>query len=458
MKLNYIFSLAVAAIAMLGMTGCSHEAELTDTIPANVAAVVRIDVTELFERAGFEKKGTEVVAPDYWKDAPSEILEVFSNVAEGVDLDNVIVVQTAAGRQVITFEVKDEKALTEVLEKNGKSVSKEDGYNTVETGKFSMIFNAKQGWAMENRDVKSIISTVKAMEADAKKQSIADLAGIKQFLDKDYTINIAGNTAAAMGHNGTPAELLDVWGTVGINVEEKEITFEGHALKADGDIVEVNELQAINPAVLSYIPDATNFVALAGCTPEINWDGIIEAISTLGGVQARGVMGILSPYIKSIDGTVMIAAGASPDSSFDDYDSWQFITMIHMPQTKVNEALSTARDMMSRYGIPFSEDKDGVMSARMTPDVSLYAGNIDGYLAVANRPFSPNRQNGLAKDFVNKNGGLYFDIPSMRLLNPSAPAWGSNIGAEVNTDNVKGAVKLNGTNDDILPAIIKAAM
>lgn len=183
-----------------------------------------------------------------------------------------------------------------------------------------------------------------------------------------------------------------MWGTVGINVEEKEITFEGHALKADGDIVEVNELQAINPAVLSYIPDVTNFVALAGCTPEINWDGIIEAISTLGGVQARGVMGILSPYIKSIDGTVMIAAGASPDSSFDDYDSWQFITMIHMPQTKVNEALSTARDMMSRYGIPFSEDKDGVMSARMTPDVSLYAGNIDGYLAVANRPFSPNRE------------------------------------------------------------------
>ncbi|MDE5983010.1 MAG: DUF4836 family protein [Duncaniella sp.] len=457
MKLNYIFSLAVAAIALLGMTGCSHEAELTDTIPANVAAVVRIDVTELFERAGFEKKGSEVVAPDYWKDAPSEILEVFSNVSDGVDLDNVIVVQTAAGRQVITFEVKDEKALTEVLEKNDKSVTKEDGYNAVSTHQFSMIFNDKQGWAMENRDVKGIISTVKAMEDDAKKQSIAKLAGIKQFLEKDYTINIAGNTAA-MGGNSIPAELQEVWGTIGINVEEKEITFEGHALKADGDVVEVNELQAINPAVLSYIPGATNFVALAGCTPEINWDGIIEAISTLGGVQARGVMGILSPYIKSIDGTVMIAAGASPDSSFDDYDSWQFITMIHMPQAKVNEALSTARDMMSRYGIPFSEDKDGVMSARMTPDISLYAGNVDGYLAVANRPFSPNRQNGLAKNFVNKNGGLYFDIQSLRLLNPSAPAWGINIVAEVNTDNVKGAVKLNGTNDDILPTIIKAVM
>ncbi|MDE6495468.1 MAG: DUF4836 family protein [Duncaniella sp.] len=457
MKLNYIFSLAVAAIALLGMTGCSHEAELTDTIPANVAAVVRIDVTELFERAGFEKKGSEVVAPDYWKDAPSEILEVFSNVSDGVDLDNVIVVQTAAGRQVITFEVKDEKALTEVLEKNDKSVTKEDGYNAVSTHQFSMIFNDKQGWAMENRDVKGIISTVKAMEDDAKKQSIAKLAGIKQFLEKDYTINIAGNTAA-MGGNSIPAELQEVWGTVGINVEEKEITFEGHALKADGDVVEVNELQAINPAVLSYIPGATNFVALAGCTPEINWDGIIEAISTLGGVQARGVMGILSPYIKSIDGTVMIAAGASPDSSFDDYDSWQFITMIHMPQAKVNEALATARNMMSRYGIPFSEDKDGVMSARMTPDISLYAGNVDGYLAVANRPFSPNRQNGLAKNFVNKNGGLYFDIQSLRLLNPSAPAWGINIVTEINSDNVKGAVKLNGTNDDILPTIIKAVM
>ncbi len=453
MKLNYIFSLAVAAIALLGMTGCSHEAELTDTIPANVAAVVRIDVTELFERAGFEKKGSEVVAPDYWKDAPSEILEVFSNVSDGVDLDNVMVVQTAAGKQVITFEVKDEKALTEVLEKNDKSVTKEDGYNAVSTHQFSMIFNDKQGWAMENRDVKGIISTVKAMEDDAKKQSIAKLAGIKQFLEKDYTINIAGNTAAAMGGNSIPAELQEVWGTVGINVEEKEITFEGHALKADGDVVEVNELQAINPAVLSYIPGATNFVALAGCTPEINWDGIIEAISMLGGVQARGVMGILSPYIKSIDGTVMIAAGASPDSSFDDYDSWQFITMIHMPQAKVNEALATARN-----GIPFSEDKDGVMSARMTPDMSLYAGNVDGYLTVANRPFSPNRQNGLAKNFVNKNGGLYFDIQSLRLLNPSAPAWGINIVTEINSDNVKGAVKLNGTNDDILPTIIKAVM
>lgn len=457
MKLNYIFSLAVAAIALLGMTGCSHEAELTDTIPANVAAVVRIDVTELFERAGFEKKGSEVVAPDYWKDAPSEILEIFSNVSDGVDLDNVMVVQTAAGKQVITFEVKDEKALTEVLEKNDKSVTKEDGYNAVSTNQFSMIFNDKQGWAMENRDVKGIISTVKAMEDDAKKQSIAKLAGIKQFLEKDYTINIAGNTAA-MGGNSIPAELQEVWGTVGINVEEKEITFEGHALKADGDVVEVNELQAINPAVLSYIPGATNFVALAGCTPEINWDGIIEAISMLGGVQARGVMEILSPYIKSIDGTVMIAAGASPDSSFDDYDSWQFITMIHMPQAKVNEALATARNMMSRYGIPFSEDKDGVMSARMTPDMSLYAGNVDGYLAVANRPFSPNRQNGLAKNFVNKNGGLYFDIQSLRLLNPSAPAWGINIVTEINSDNVKGAVKLNGTNDDILPTIIKAVM
>lgn len=457
MKLNYIFSLAVAAIALLGMTGCSHEAELIDTIPANVAGVARIDVTELFERAGFEKKGAEVVAPDYWKDAPAEVLEVYSNVADGVDLDNVMMIQTAAGKQIITFAVKDEKLLTEVLEKNNKSVTKEDGYNTVATNQFSMIFNAKQGWAMESRDVKSIISTVKAMEADAKKQSIAKLAGIKQFLEKDYTVNIAGNTAA-MTQNDTPAELQDVWGTVGINVEEKQITFEGHALKADGDIVEVKELQAVNPAVLSYIPGATNFVALAGCTPQINWDGFIEAVSMLGGVQARGVMGILSPYIKSIDGTVMIAAGASPDSRFDDYDSWQFITMIHMPQAKVNEALATARDMMSRYGIPFNEDKEGAMSAQLSPDMTLYAGNVDGYLAVANRPFSPNQQNGLAKYFVNKNGGLYFDIPSLRLFNPSAPAWGINVVAEVNPDNVKGAVKLNGSNDDILPAIIKAAM
>ena len=132
--------------------------------------------------------------------------------------------------------------------------------------------------------------------------------------------------------------------------------------------------------------------------------------------------------------------------------------MIHMPQAKVNEALATARDMMSRYGIPFNEDKEGAMSAQLSPDMTLYAGNIDGYLAVANRPFSPNRQNGLAKYFVNKNGGLYFDIPSMRLFNPSAPAWGINVVAEVNPDNVKGAVKLNGSNDDILPAIIKAAM
>lgn len=457
MKLNYIFSLAVAAIALLGMTGCSHEAELIDTIPANVAGVARIDVSEILERAGFEEKDSKFEAPDYWKDAPAELLEVFGSMDTAIDLDDVMVVQTTAGKQIITFAIKDETVLADVLEKNNKPVTKEDGYNTVETNKFSMIFNGKQGWVMEDRDVKSIISTVKAMLSDAKKQSIAKLAGIKQFLEKDYTVNIAGNTAA-MTQNDTPAELQDVWGTVGINVEEKQITFEGHALKADGDIVEVKELQAVNPAALSYIPGATNFVALAGCTPQINWDGLIEAVSTLGGVQARGVMGILSPYIKSIDGTVMIAAGASPDNSFDDLDSWQFITMIHMPQAKVNEALATARDMMSRYGIPFSEDKDGVMSAQLSPDMSLYAGNVDGYLAVANRPFSPNRQNGLAKNFVNKNGGLYFDIPSLRLLNPSAPAWGINVVAEVNPDNVKGAVKLNGSNDDILPAIIKAAM
>lgn len=454
MKRNIFLSLAMTVVILLGMTGCSRTSKFSETIPANVAVIIEVNVNQVLDRAGFEKHNGNLVVPDYLsdnlKDDDGKIMETISRLTRCTDLDNMFIIGVTQKDVVMTFAVTDPVMMREILTENDAEITAKGGYNIVDMGAY-LIFTDKQVWIVPNDSKINAVDKVDKLLADARKQSIADLSAVASFLAEDNTINIAGNPLAHIGINGIPAELQEMWTLVGINIEQKEINFNAVTCKADGNPVEFAGLKEINPAVLAYIPGSFNFATAAGFSPEMNWDNIIEAIGSAGGVQARGIMGIISPYLKAIDGTVMIAA------DIENMNNPQFMAMLHLPQAKVNEALAQIRGLLNSNRIPYTTDDNGMMVINMDNN-NFHVGTVDGYLAVSNIPFSPDQQNSLAPVFVNKKGAMSLNLPTLKIMSPAAPVWGISLTVESDGTAGKGKLTLNGTDGDILPTILKTVL
>ena len=378
------------------------------------------------------------------------IMEVLSHLSDGADLDNLIAIIPTPGSCILTFVITDEKEFRDVMTAINAEITTLHDYNVAKLDNTLIIFNDGQGWMMVSHSAPKAIDTIEKMLTDAGKQSVSDLSAVAECLTSGNTMNIAINTKAYAGSAGIPSELEDTWTLGNFDIAQKEITFSSTTCEADGNQMEVSGMQTINAAVLSYVPSSLNFVAAAGFTPEMEWSTLIETISSLGGFQARGVMEILSPYIRSIDGTAMIGAGIA-----EGLDHPQLMAMIHMPQNKINEALTTARRMIESNHVPCTIDENNMMAISLTPGETIYAGNIDGYLAVANFPFNPNQQNELAPLFVNKKSAISLNIPSLRTLSPAAPVWGVSLTVENDGVTGKGRLTLTGTDGDILPTLLK---
>lgn len=459
MKLSLTSALLLTAVMILGLSGCSGETDLYKTIPANVVAVARTDFGQLAEKSGFTKTGDTYTAPDYISESlgkKAAKISEFLNYSRCVDLDGALFVTATSDLSFLTFTITDFKEFCGALKENGVTIEENGGFNSASLGGRALLFNDNQGWLVGGMMPAKAAEEINKILKAAGEMPVKKLEGICNYLESgDEIFRAAFCSSVILNQVRDKAEVTDPWWIVmSANADDRRISFEASRMKADGESLPFEGLQPVNPAVLGYVSAEAPIVLLAGLTKDFDWDSTAKVIETLGGLQARGFMGVVLPYLRAIDGTALLALDME---NMSEPENSQYTAMVHMPQAAVSEALSAIAKMLSSYGMPFKSDERHSIMVDVY-GLHLYAGNIDGYLGVSSEPFSPNHDNGLAKDFVGKNGGLYVNIPSLRNFAPTAPGWGICLEVALETDGIKGSLRLNNSNAPILPTIISAAL
>ncbi len=455
-KILYPLLYAVAVIGMM-VTSCSKGDELLSTVPANVSTVVMADVKGILENSGCKFTAEGVTLPDAITGVNNDdmLLKMMGKLdAEGVcSFSDVAVILDSRNRTICTFLVNDGGKFKEITSDLGWKEGK-DGYEEGDVNGSTILTDGKQAWIVFNGDA---YDAVKKLKEEAKKEPVTKLAGIKGVLESDNLVNVAFSGLNFGFTTNNTAQQETVWNTLTANVKDNKIVASSQAMKGDGEVVEVKGMRPINPAVLAYIPGSCNFVAAAGLTPEFDWKGVISALNPfmVRDFQMQGMMAMLTPFLQSLDGTVIFAAGPVNDAAYSDMEpeNWQFVLMAHLSQEKINQVMNMVRTTMFQAGISPIEEKDGVM---VVPQygMNFYIGNVDGYLAVSNLPFENTRKNSFAPMFVNKEAAATLEIPSLSVLSAGAPTYGIRL--TVNMEGSKGNAELSlpGAKAPILETIL----
>lgn len=454
-----IYSPLILVVLMVGMmvTSCSKKGELLDTIPANVNAVAVMDVKEILKDAGctFSEEGVEL--PESLKGTRAEVggLQTLGKLCASnvCDMSNVAVAICGKQDIVCTFLINDNDKFKELT----SSLGWKDGENGYEEGRISgtpVLSNGNQAWLLIGGNPYELL---KSMLDDAKKEPITKLSGIKGVLESDNLLNFALSSMSFGKTDNNVAQQENVWNVMTANVVDNKIVATAQSIKGDGEQVKVKGMQAINPAVLSYVPGNFNFALAGGLTTEFDWKSVMEALSPIfaSNFQMQGAIAMLTPFLQSLDGTVLLAAGPANDEAYEDMTpfNWQFMLMAHMPQARINQVMNLIKTTMFQNGISPISEKDGVM---VIPQYGMqfYVGNVDGYLAIANIPFENTRENSLTPLMLNKEASLCVELPSLNDMIPYGPEYGIKLIADMQGSEGKAELSLPGAKYPILETIL----
>ena len=461
-----LFTLPLLTAILFGLlaVSCSKEQKLLDVIPSSVDIVGSVRLKSVLDKAGCRYENDAAVVPA-GMDAPERLTAIVNLIgcmdASGVcNVDETYWGQSGEGKFFAVLSVSDRKKFKEATAPEINWADETGGYTCGKVGTMAVLLDDERVWFTTEKPSEAV-KVIEGLMDDAKKSAIGAMTGLVQLLAEDNLLNIAARQGNAeknkKGAKGENPNLEVKWATLTLNVNDNKLVGNSSMIEADGKPVAVAGMQEINPAVLAYVPGNFNIALGFGITPEFDWSVLTAAIGTFGGFQTQGMISAVIPYLQSVDGTVLFAAGpATPEAYTDpDFGNWQFIAMVHLPQQKINDVMGMMRSSMFMAGVSPKDVGNGVM---MIPQygMNIYLGNVDGYLAVSNFPFESGRQNSLAPVFGGKVGALSFSLPTLKVLGGGMPDYGLGVKVQMNPDNAVGEINLTGTDRPILEVLLEA--
>ncbi len=460
MKIHQL-TLLTLLLMVVGLSSCTKRAQLLDTIPADADVVAIADAGKICADLGITFSETGAAIPGEIKaklnlnEESNGLLDLLGRMdAAGVADISAVAVVYCDDDVLLTLPVESWdklKALDCPWLQWGEDAG---GYHIGTLGRdISVVASGSQIWMLE-QSPKAVVK-VRDLLKRADKQPLSGIDAIAQALAADKYINIAisgGDSGEKGKDKDDHAALLEsTWSVIGVSVAGQTLVADISMVKGTGEEIQVDGMQPINDAVLSYVPGACNVAFAAGLTPRFNWDFIKLLAAAGGDFQTRAALDVAIPFLGSIDGTVLLAAAPANEDAFGDPTpgNWNFILMARMSQEKINQLLGMIRTMIFTSGMSPRADENGVM---MVPQygTNLYIGNVDGYFAVATFPFRNDRDNSLAPVFEGKDAAAVFSIPSLSLLSPSAPAWGVDVKAQFDGSKGRFELTLPGSQGPVL--------
>lgn len=449
MKMRHLtLSVVVSVIAAL-ISGCSKRGNLLDTVPADVMAVGLVDLKKVCSDAGLEF-GDKGVTPsqalaDRLDRRTLNLLDVAARLdREGVaDMSEVALLADGAHNGYLTFFISDFDKFKELCGTNVEWTGNRDGYQTAVVpalGNCSLVAVKNQVW-LTSANVKA----VKALRESAEQLPMTRFDGVTQALSQPSTLRLAVEKDFISRINGssrddsdTPADKnwLIVTAEQGADLS---LTARWYEINPSGETVKTPGMQRVNPAMLAYVPADFTLVGAMGVNGDFDWTPIEQTALMAGGFQGAAFMSIAAPYLRSINGTVLVAARPKSFSATDEMADYDFLLLAKMPRQKIEGLLNMVRTMLFTGGItPQWNAEAGIMSFPQYGGM-FYMGEVDGCLGISTIPFDNTRNNPLAPVFVNKDAALSLDagalIPSLRGLTLS-----------VSMDSGRGEIKLSGAD------------
>ncbi|MCM1484483.1 MAG: hypothetical protein NC043_09110 [Muribaculaceae bacterium] len=442
--MNKLFMrLLFAAMAAVICVGCAHDSdELLATVPADASGVAVINVRDFASKSGVEVKDGQLTLPEgvSARGFAPEVMERLAKVAQGVNLDHVVIFEASSDSPILTFAVTDKDALIEAIA-DDYTHSDNNGYDVYTSGREAILLKDGQGWMLKSTRPVEIVTGVLA---EAKTASMLKHTGVVDFL------NTSGTARAAVDASQFSKDLKDQWGCFNLKVSNESISADMQIMSSDGKVRDIASLQTLSTDFLRYVSSEANVVAAVGATKGMDWDGIAMSAAMLPGMRIGGMIDTLLPYLKKADGTVAIASEVNPAAL--DKAGQHFMVMIHMPQPDVEAAVAEVRSRFTSMGAEAHAAENGVTVLSAGPS-RFYLGNVDGYLALSSWPLTPTYSNSLNPYFLSRKGAVAVLLPTLAPLMDSAN-FGVNFDVEVQTSMVTATLKLTGTDTPIIPAIM----
>ncbi len=267
------------------------------------------------------------------------------------------------------------------------------------------------GWMADCRSDEQLAEAITNAVNLSKDNNITKYKGIAEYLE-----NQSGALIMALNCHQLDEKLpLDgdeqQWLCSTLPVSDKTVALNGQRMLSTGKPVEIPGFKTISNDFLRYVPDNAAMVAAVGLTPEVDWDAASRLVSAFNR-EANFAVSLVLPYLKSIDGTVAVAAvpREGADINNPSPDMIDFLVMAHMPQKEVNDAIEQIRSLAEQTGLKPQTDKEGITTVALG-DMTVKLGNIDGYLALSTLPLDGKANNSFAPDMEGKEGAMVCVVP-----------------------------------------------
>lgn len=410
-----LLALSVALAATLGACSGSGN-DLLETIPADATAIVKIDAESLAKSAGCKKEGTEWVPGETLDKVLGELtssdkagIENALALLGGLKADNVFCF-FHEGDTYLTATMLDAARVGDALEKELGKPDDADGFKVYDNG---VMTRGKQLWIAESTE-----KLVKTLEA-AKKSPAGNNKVMGGYLaDDNQTLRIVVNAASVYKNFGGLVATLPAANTYAnaywcyaINLDGNRATFRASFKDADGKALSAaDNMEPIDPAVTALMPDNP----IMGCAWGKVSDEIMDAMLSNAGPAARNM---LTPYLHAISGSA--ALGIAAPASFNDLlkpAGWTITLAIQYDEKTANEILGMT-SMLTTMGKASIEKLADQQCVTITDafgagkDAKVYAGYINGMLAISTQQITANHTNGLTKLSKGQCAASLIDLP-----------------------------------------------
>lgn len=463
MKFKSFISIVMLA-AMLVLTGCSKTNPIFESVPADADVVVKFDAVKIAEALDVQVKDGSAVIPDYLKNSltATEADEMVSVAALIKNQEFVMFANMNQQMVVVTALLSDpDKAAAKITEKSGEQPLTQNGYKVWKNRR--VVIKNDQMWIVPTGNG-SVTDAVASILKRASDNSVADISPVAAALSSAAMITYAGQSPNFLVKEPKNGQQI-FWSVCEINCKDQKLTAESKSIYPDGSDAECETLVPINTSALQYVPATPLFTAAAGVSSDFPWTRLLEYVSkqipNVMGVQAQ--MAMVTPYLQSIDGTVLMSLGLAPGITLDQAVSqvqqnpsvFRFIMMIHYKEDTARQLVEMVKAMGPQLGFNATDVGNGLFMGEYA-GMPVYFGIVDGYLTVANYKPEPTSGSSAAAAFNEKLAGMTAEIPSMTVFNPSANFSLSAV-ASSGKDEGKFVLSLENTKEKILPALIKLA-
>ena len=408
--------LSVVAVMLVVSSCAGEQGDVLEVVPADSKAVAVINAETVLEHFGVGYGADGVAFPSQWEAAIGASVSqeerresgaMLTALSQVVDITQLAVFYSNDGFLYAVANVSDEPLLAVKLEEHMGESKDVDGYMCFEREKSRELIALKDSrvWVTN---------------------SPAGVRGIKTQVDKASKSSVVSNEHLS-SYFATDEDVLAVlsprllniatkdkegWIRLSATVREMGCSVKASVMNGDGTLEKSSQfLTKVSDDALRHVPNKALCAVAVSPAPDFDWGRVESMVAPFLSHGDKGLMEVMMPYLKSIDGTVLFTASVADLSnvrSFNDPKNWSVKFMAHMPQEKIDEAVNkivTTIETDYRVKLP---EKEGFHEIPF-PDMRIRIGEVDGYFTLLFGERLPQGDNTMARKMTDSYAAAMID-------------------------------------------------